>query len=201
MRITKQHRLFIEAYDGNPARAMREAGFEGTDKELEKEGNLLLQSPLIIEAIRQRSLYSASTAKVIATRDERQAFWTSVMRNEDPHALPEYNDKGVTKAPSNIPLAVRLKASELLGKSETDFVEKLNLNHNVSITDVIQKSYSIEADNIEAIEAQYEVLHARKQEKTQQDTNEFKELMVASAPDSDESVRDTLCESSLDDFL
>lgn len=158
-KLNHKHRLFIEAYLGDALQAMRIAGFEGTDKQLEKQGDDLLKQPLIIEAIRQRSLYLNSTAKIIATREERQAFWTSLMRNDDPHYKPEINDKGVTKPIENLPLPIRIKASELLGKSETDFVERIDMTNTLTITDLVQEAYSIKFDDLDAIEAQYE--HAR----------------------------------------
>lgn len=51
----------------------------------------------------------------IATRAERQAFWTEMML--DPLLKP----------------ADRLKAAELLGKSEADFIEKVQTEGVVSI--------------------------------------------------------------------
>lgn len=158
-KLNHKHRLFVEAFLGDPLQAMRIAGFEGSDTILEKQGNDLLKQPLIVEAIRQRSLYQNSTAKIIATREERQAFWTSLMRNDDPHHKPEINDKGVTKPIENLPLPIRIKASELLGKSETDFVERIDMTNTLTITDLVQDSYSIKFDDLNAIEAQYE--HAR----------------------------------------
>lgn len=167
LKINNQHRLFVENYLGNTVEAMRAAGFQGTDKQLEYLGNQLLANPTILDAIKQRDLYRESTAKAVATRTERQAFWTSIMRNEDPHYIPEVNDKGVTKPKDNLPLPMRLKASELLGKSETDFVEKIDMNHNLTITDVIKEAYTISIDNLDAIEAQYELLHNHKKEQSE----------------------------------
>jgi hypothetical protein len=46
----------------------------------------------------------------VATREERQAFWTSVMRGEEGAEMSE-----------------RLKASELLGKSQLDFKERVEV--------------------------------------------------------------------------
>lgn len=169
LKLTNKHRLFVETYEGDVLTAMRIAGFEGTDKKLTTEGNALLQDALIIQAIQERSKYLASTMKAIATRTERQAWWTSIMRNEDPNAKPEINDKGVTQPVGNIPLPVRIKASELLGKSETDFIERMDVNHQLSISDVIKEAYSISNDDLPAIEAEYERLYAHKKKGIQED--------------------------------
>jgi hypothetical protein len=160
--INNKQRLFCEAYCGDEVSAMRIAGYEGTDTFLSARGKELLAQPLIREAIAQRSKYIASTTKIIATREERQAFWTSLMRNEDPNAKPSFNEKGVSKPPEDLPLPMRLKASELLGKSETDFLERVDINHNVSITDVIKEAYTIPMEDINAIEVEYERIYAKK---------------------------------------
>lgn len=201
MKITNQHRLFIEAYDGNASLAMRKAGFQGSDQELEMKGSALLRNPTILEALKVRSRYLASTAKLIATRDERQAFWTAIMRNEDPNARPELNDKGVAKIPDNVPMPMRLKASELLGKSETDFIEKIDVHHNLSITDIIKESYSIEDDNLEAIEVEYELMREKKTEAIKTQSDEFKSDMVVNEDERDINVGDNVHGSTLGDFL
>lgn len=192
IKINKKHRLFIEAYDGDVVEALRIAGFEGADSYLKSMGNKLLKDSNIVDAIRQRSLYLVSTAKVIATREERQAFWTSIMRNDDPHARPELTSTGVAKIPENIPLGVRLKASELLGKSETDFVERLDINHNLSISDVIKEAYNISNENIDAIEVEYERLHNKNKPKADVVVDVETEPVGESQPNICESILDGL---------
>jgi len=195
--IGKKQRIFVESYDGNAAQAMRIAGYEGADNYLEMQGNKLLADPLIREAIKQRDLYTNSVTKVIADRVERQAFWTSIMRNEDPNAKLEIDPKtNVTKVPENVPLPMRLKASELLGKSETDFIEKINVSHSLSISDVIKDSYSISMDNIDAIEAEYE---AQRSVKKIRDVEA--EVVVVEQDEQDIPLRDNLSIPRLDDFL
>ena len=53
--ITKKHRLFIEAFEGNIVEAMRVSGFEGADNYLEIQGKKLLADPDIRGAIDTRS--------------------------------------------------------------------------------------------------------------------------------------------------
>jgi hypothetical protein len=157
--MSQKHRLFVEAYDGDEVYAMRVAGFTGDDRYLASKASELLTTPLIQEAIKNRARFTANTKKAIADREERQALWTAIMRNEDPHHRSEVDP--VTNAPisqGNIPIPVRLKATELLGKSEADFVDKIDMNVNHSLSDLILESYKLPAAedmSVEAIEAEY----------------------------------------------
>jgi phage terminase small subunit len=156
MRLSQKHRLFVEAYEGDPIKAMRLAGFNGTDSYLNQKSKELLAMPLIQKAIEDRKSYVASLKDTIATREERQALWTQIMKNEDPYRKEEFDPNGVPIPEGNIPLPIRLKASELLGKSEADFIDKVDMNHNVSLSDIILKSYDKDSGkSIEEIEAEY----------------------------------------------
>lgn len=101
--LTPRQERFVMAYVDNATSAARAAGY----KNPEKVGSQLLQKPHIRKALRERD--SEELRDVIASRKERQAFWTAVMRDE------------------NRRMQDRLKAAELLGKSEADFTEKREL--------------------------------------------------------------------------
>ncbi len=98
---TKQKR-FIAAYNGNATAAALEAGYSPANAD--KIGAQLLKNPRIIEAIRARE--AERNADAIATREERQKFFTKIMRDEEQ------------------PTRDRIRATELLGKSEGDFVDR-----------------------------------------------------------------------------
>jgi hypothetical protein len=155
-KLSKQHRLFVEAYDGDEIYAMRVAGYAGADSYLRSKATDLLKQPLIIEAIKDRSKYTLATKNAIATREERQALWTAIMKNQDPYHIEPKDANGLPREniDPNIPLATRLKASELLGKSEADFVDRVESTVTHSISELIQQSY-IDDTPIEAIEAAY----------------------------------------------
>jgi len=155
--LTPKHRHFVEAYEGDVITAMLAAGFKGAPNYLQEKGEELLANPLIVEAIKERSRYKAKTLKIIADREERQALLTSFMRNEDPHYKEETDSNGIPLPVPNIPLANRLKALELLGKSEGDFVENVNINGNVTLTDLVTKSYKV-VESVDEIEAEYREL-------------------------------------------
>lgn len=103
MGLTRKQMAFVAAFHGNAAEAARAAGYSA--KTAKAIGSELLTKPDIKEAIQERE--RERTDSMIATREERQSFWTAILR--DPES--ELRD--------------RLRASELLGKSEGDFLEKM----------------------------------------------------------------------------
>ena len=100
---TKQQR-FIDFYDGNATDAARKAGYLQAERSgLQNVGNYR-----ILAEIKKRE--QQRNKSTIASREERQAFWTESMRN------PE------------IDINARHKASELLGRSEADFTDNQRLS-------------------------------------------------------------------------
>ena len=100
--MTPKQQRFIEAYDGNATRAAIQAGY--SEKTACSIGERLLRNVDIKEAILKRE--RNRTMDIIATREERQSFWTGIMRNAEEKTTD------------------RLKASELLAKSEGDFLDR-----------------------------------------------------------------------------
>lgn len=109
MALNAKQRAFVAAYSGNATEAARAAGY--SEKTARVQGSQLLTNPDIVAAIRERE--AKRDNKRVATREDRQAFWTETMR-----------DQGAE-------LNARLKASELLGKSEADFTD--NLKHSGAV--------------------------------------------------------------------
>ncbi len=106
--LTERQRRFCEAYaaTGNATEAARQAGYRKPDP----QGAENLGKPRIVEAL--ETLRQETTAAAAADREERQAFWTSVMRGE-----PDADGTRPT-------IRDRLRASELLGKAQGDFLER-----------------------------------------------------------------------------
>jgi hypothetical protein len=101
-KLTTKQQRFIDCYAGDIKGAAEKAGISyGYARNLMTKGD-------IVEAIRSRQ-ETEVRPKDIADRQERQAFWTQMMRDAEQDAKD------------------RLKASELLGRSEADFTE--NLSH------------------------------------------------------------------------
>ena len=105
MLSTKQKK-FIQAYMGNATEAAKIAGY--SEKTASSQGQRLLKNVEIKKAIAKRE--EKQTSAVIATREQRQEFWTSIMYNAE-------ND-----------MKDRLKSSELLGRSQADFTDKAELS-------------------------------------------------------------------------
>jgi hypothetical protein len=160
--MSKMRRMFAEAYVGDGVEACLMAGYKGSPQYLSQKANELLKDPLIQEAIKERSRYMASTKNAIMNREERQELWSNIAKNNDPYARAEL-DKFGNPLPEdhkpNIPIQQRLKATEMLAKSEGDFVERLDINTNITLQQIIMDSYHIGKDDddmsLEDIEVQY----------------------------------------------
>lgn len=119
MSLTPKQQAFVDAYAGNGVEAARAAGYTGDDATLATSASRLLRHAEVSAAIARRNVVveqarqeAVAQAGRIATRAERQAFWTQVMLDTEED------------------MASRLKASELLGKSEADFKERVE--HDVA---------------------------------------------------------------------
>lgn len=100
--LTAKQRRFVEAYDGNATQAAIAAGY--SQKIARQMGQVNMTKRVILAEIKARETIRCTP--LIASRAERQQFWSSVMRDKDQQ------------------MRDRLKAAELLGKSEADFVER-----------------------------------------------------------------------------
>jgi hypothetical protein len=106
MRLTSKQIRFAELYTGNGTTAAIESGY--SKKSASAQATQLLKNPLIIEAIQEHE--SVRTEKRIATREQRQVFWTTIMLDDGKH------------------MKDRLRASELLGKSNGDFMDRVSID-------------------------------------------------------------------------
>ena len=103
--LTVKQQRFVEAYNGNATRAAIDAGY--SPKWATKFGpNLIGKNREIAAAIREREEKRVNS--LILSREERQIFWSNVVRDPDED------------------MKNRLKASELLGRSEADFMERFS---------------------------------------------------------------------------
>jgi len=105
--LTEKQRRFCEYYSsngGNQTRAASEAGYANPEPRAAE----LVRNSKIIAALEK--MRSSKTKKHIATREERQNFWTEVLLSGE------------------VEMKDRLKASELLGKSQADFVDRKEIS-------------------------------------------------------------------------
>lgn len=123
MALTAKQQAFVDAYDGKTHEAAAVADIsESYARQLMMDGTKRYAEPSALavqEAIRKRN--KGKNDGVIADREERQEFWSRIMRGDltDIVVLD-----GVELDCRESQLMVRMKASELLGKSELDFTEK-----------------------------------------------------------------------------
>ena len=110
-KLSPKHRRFVIEYlkDQNSSAAARRAGYKKKNSDV--VGPRLLGYVGIKQAI--DDALSNLERKGIADRTERQRFWTETMQDR------------------SIEIQHRLKASELLGRSEADFTDKMMVSLNL----------------------------------------------------------------------
>lgn len=136
MALTPKQQAFVDAYAGNGVEAARAAGYAGDDATLATSASRLLKHAEVSAAIARRNVVvekareeALEQAGRIATRAERQAFWTKVMLDTDEE------------------MGARLKASELLGKSQADFKERLELDATQSFVTLLAEAQRRERES------------------------------------------------------
>ncbi len=102
MPFTLKQQRFIDFYEGNGTEAAVKAGY--AERTARITASQLLTNPNISEAIKNRT--AKADKSVIWSREQRQKFWSDV--SNDP----------------KVSMSDRLRASELLGKSGADFIER-----------------------------------------------------------------------------
>ena len=105
-KLRPKQQAFVDCYDGNGVKAARKAGYSGLDATLRATASKLLTKHNIQEALKLRN--APEEKERIADREERQEFWTNVMKDK----AEDMRD--------------RLAAARDLGKSEGDFLERIS---------------------------------------------------------------------------
>lgn len=116
--LNPRQRKFAEIYDGNATEAAIRAGYASGSAEV--TGARLLRNAKVQGIIKGRE-QSESRVR-IASRQQRQEFWTSVMSDGE------------------VDMKDRLKASELLGKSEGDFLDRVELSGQLNLAAELRKA-------------------------------------------------------------
>jgi len=120
-KLTEKQRRFVEAYmgkaEGNGTKAARLAKYKGDGIALGVVAHRNLRKANIKEAVQT----IVDNDPLIASREERQRFWTAVQRGEE-----------------TLEMEHRLKGSELLGKSQADFIERRDVTvRNIDINGLL----------------------------------------------------------------
>lgn len=122
-KLTPRQRAFVEAFAGNGTEAARKAGYAGDSATLATCAYRLLRNAEVREAIEARE--EGSLAPLVMSREERQELWSRLAA--DPEIDP----------------AIRLKASELLGKSQADFTERVEVKGELTLSVLIRESLQV----------------------------------------------------------
>lgn len=146
---------FVRAYDGDLVYALRIAGYQGTDIALQARGRDLLLRPDIQQAIRVNVTKTDKREANLLTKIDRMEFLSAIVRNADPYERMVKDDYGQEVTPEPPTMAERLKALDMFNKMEGDYHTNVNVNHAVSITDLVLSSFMDVNRPIEAIEADY----------------------------------------------
>ena len=109
--LTPKQKAFVSVYNGNATESAILAGYSERSAGSIAVG--LMNNPLIVRMIRSRQDQEQKIK--ILSRQERQAFWSTVAND------PEQK------------MQDRLRASELLAKSECDFTEKVEVDGNLGL--------------------------------------------------------------------
>lgn len=119
-KLTVKQKKFIEAYEGNATEAARIAGYKGNDATLAQVGYENMMNPEINSRVMKRQ--DLEIQRIVMNRLDRQILWTELARS------------------SSVEVKDRLKATELLGRSEGDFTEKLEVSVNLNLADRLMKA-------------------------------------------------------------
>lgn len=111
--LTERQRRFVEAYvgkaEGNATEAARLAGYSGDDAQLAVRGSEAVRNRNVAEAI--EAARKSRTRRAILTREQRQELLTEFAND----VQAETKD--------------RIKAIEVLGKMQGDFIERREVEH------------------------------------------------------------------------
>ena len=120
-KLTHMQQLFVNFYNGNGKESAIKSG--ASPKTAEQTASRWLSMVKINKAIAER--HKRENKDSIADRVTRQEFWTKLMN--DPNARD----------------SDRLKASELLGRSEADFTDKREIEVDQRFKEVESQAESI----------------------------------------------------------
>ena len=124
--VNERERQFVEHFmaSGNATKAARQAGY--SKKTASQIGYRLLRKVQIQRAIAERTQRDPA----VWTREDRQKFWTAIASG--------------TARFESAALRDRLKASELLGRSQADFIDRHEFDAGASLADLLAPSLESE---------------------------------------------------------
>lgn len=112
---------------GNATKAAELAGYSKVGAAV--QGSKLLRKAKITNAIAER----ANADPLVADREEMQRFWTALMRGQ------QWTPQKKGRRRKAVPLHDRLRASELLGKSQALFVQKHEIDPGDDLASLLER--------------------------------------------------------------
>ena len=128
-KLTYKEQAFVDNYAGNGTKACKLAGYKGNDKVLGIQAVRMLGKARIVDAIKARQEKPRATK--IMNREQRQAFWNRFANDKD--LEPQH----------------RLRASELLGKSEGDFLDRIKVDLGGELDDFTPEELALIASGMD----------------------------------------------------
>lgn len=146
---------FVKAYDGDVVYALRVAGYHGTDAVLEARGKELLNRPDMQNAIRVYQAKNKQKEGALLSKVDKMEFLASIVRNSDPYERPIIDSYGIEVPAPPPSMGERLKALDMYNKMEGEYHTNINVNHNLSMSELILSSFVDNNRKLEDIEADY----------------------------------------------
>jgi phage terminase small subunit len=124
MSLTPRQRKFVAAYTGNASEAARAAGY--SEHTAAEQGYRLLRNVQVRRALLARE--QGQVEKLMLTRRERQELWSEIAVD------------------TSQPIMARLRALELLGRSEGDFTDRVELSGSLTLEVLVLGSMRNDGD-------------------------------------------------------
>ena len=130
-KLTKLEKDFVNGFTGDVVGTMKVLGKSGSDAKLHSRGREILDRPQVKEAMIGRMDYLKEKNERMMASEEMLLWYSDLVRGFDSYGQspPKLTD--------------RLKASEYLGRANAIFVDKREIEHKQSLTEIIEASYTV----------------------------------------------------------
>jgi len=116
--LTEKQRKFCEAFSSNGGNATAAARVAGYAKP-EPQSVETLRNLKVLHAIEQ--LRQVTTKASIATREQRQSFWTEIMRNPEEQTRDRLKASELLAKPWRLPGQTRINRAVRIAPGATDY--------------------------------------------------------------------------------
>ena len=121
----------MNSFTGNVIDTMHNIGKSGSKENLHARGRDIMSRPHVKEALIGRMDYLKEKHENMMSSEELLLWYSDLVRGFDSYG----------QSPPKV--SERLKASEYLGRANALFVDKKEIEHKQSLTEIIEASYTI----------------------------------------------------------